>query len=130
MPTRPTGPPTAMPVGEEVDAVGRDVAVLPTGAQVPDAVPVLPPPSKTEVNPVEGVVELVVDKCRSSVRRKRLPELNRQSRNRPLCRWSETSGRRAGRCAGRHELCGAEENPVDATGAAGPTPSGEVHAER
>jgi hypothetical protein len=41
IPTRPTGAPAAMPVGDEADAVGE--ARLGPAVQVPDVVPVVPP---------------------------------------------------------------------------------------
>ena len=40
-----------IPVGDEADAAGLPKALLPIAAQVPDAVPAMPPPSKTEVEP-------------------------------------------------------------------------------
>jgi hypothetical protein len=50
MPTRPTGPDEAIPVGEEADAAGRDDAPpVAIAVQVPDAVPAMPPPSKLDV---------------------------------------------------------------------------------
>ena len=49
IPTRPTGAPADMPVGEDAEAVG-DVRLGPA-VHVPDAVPVVPP-SNTVANPV------------------------------------------------------------------------------
>jgi len=55
IPTRPTGAPAAMPVGDDADAVGE--ATLAPAVQVPDAVPVAPL-SNTVANPVrEELVE-------------------------------------------------------------------------
>jgi len=127
MPTRPTGPPTAIPVGEEADAVGRDVAVLPAGAQVPDAVPVLPPPSKTVVNPVEGVVELVVEdvpvigapKEASGIEPPKPEQTAMSLVERPV-------GGAPGDVPDGTSSVAPRGIPVDSTGAAGPTPSGEV----
>jgi hypothetical protein len=56
IPTRPTGAPADIPVGDAADAVGLAKVVPPPGAHVPDAVPVVPP-SKT----VEEVVEPMAD---------------------------------------------------------------------
>jgi hypothetical protein len=47
MPLRPTDDGEAIPVGEEADAAGDPDVLLPILAQVPDAVPALPPPSNT-----------------------------------------------------------------------------------
>ena len=58
IPTRPTGAPAAMPVGDEADAVGE--ARLGPAVQVPDVVPVVPP-SKTVANPVGVEVVPVVE---------------------------------------------------------------------
>jgi hypothetical protein len=49
IPTRPTGAPADMPVGDDADAAGE--ARLAPAVQVPDAVPVVPP-SNTVANPV------------------------------------------------------------------------------
>ena len=58
IPTRPTGAPADIPVGEDADAVGD--ARLGPAVQVPDAVPVVPP-SKTAANPVGELVVPKVD---------------------------------------------------------------------
>ena len=55
IPTRPTAAPADIPVGDDADAVGLAKVVAPPGAQVPDAVPVVPP-SKTVANPVGELV--------------------------------------------------------------------------
>ena len=49
IPTRPTGAPADIPVGDDAEAVGE--ARLGPAVQVPDAVPVVPP-SNTVANPV------------------------------------------------------------------------------
>ena len=56
MPTRPTLPGIAIPVGEDADAAGRAKAVLMPGAQVPDAFPSVPPPSNVAVIDVVACV--------------------------------------------------------------------------
>jgi hypothetical protein len=58
IPTRPTGAPADIPVGDDADAVGE--ARLMPPVQVPDAVPVVPP-SKTVANPVGELVVPMVD---------------------------------------------------------------------
>ena len=127
MPTRPTGPPAAIPVGEEADAVGRAVAVLPAGAQVPDAVPVLPPPSKTVVNPVEGVLELVVEdvpvigapKEASGIEPPKPEQTAMSLVERPV-------GVAPGDVPDGTSSVAPRGIPVGETGAAAPTPSGDV----
>jgi len=49
-----------MPVGDEADAVGRAVVVVPVVPQVPEAFPMTPPPSKTAVEPDVAEAELPV----------------------------------------------------------------------
>jgi hypothetical protein len=51
IPTRPTGA-TVIPVGDEAEAAGCEEVVLPVVAQVPDAVPGVPPPSKGAFEPL------------------------------------------------------------------------------
>jgi hypothetical protein len=46
IPTGPTLVAAAIPVGEDADAAGRAKSALAPGAQVPDAFPNVPPPSK------------------------------------------------------------------------------------
>jgi hypothetical protein len=50
IPTRPTGAAAAIPVGDEADAAGCAKGEPPKSTQVPEAVPVTPPPSKIEVD--------------------------------------------------------------------------------
>ena len=49
IPIRPTDDAEPIPVGDEADAAGPAKELLLIAAQVPDAVPVMPPPSKTDV---------------------------------------------------------------------------------
>jgi hypothetical protein len=58
IPTRPTGAPPDIPVGDDADAVGE--ARLGPAVQVPDAVPLVPP-SKTVANPVGELVVPTVE---------------------------------------------------------------------
>jgi hypothetical protein len=58
IPTRPTGAPADIPVGDDAEAVGE--ARLGPAVQVPDVVPVVPP-SKTVANPVGELVVPTVE---------------------------------------------------------------------
>jgi hypothetical protein len=51
MPTRPTGDPNPIPVGDEADDAGPAVEPPATPMQVPDAFPIVPPPSKRADEP-------------------------------------------------------------------------------
>jgi hypothetical protein len=51
IPTRPMDDTEPIPVGDEADAAGPAAELLLVAAQVLDAVPALPPPSNTEVEP-------------------------------------------------------------------------------
>jgi hypothetical protein len=51
IPTRPTDDPEPIPPPNGADATGPAKELLPIEAQAPDAVPVMPPPSKSEVEP-------------------------------------------------------------------------------
>ncbi len=48
---RPTADGEAIPVGDDADPDGCDKSLAPAVAQVPDAVPVVPPPSNSAVEP-------------------------------------------------------------------------------
>jgi hypothetical protein len=60
IPTRATDDAEPIPVGEEADAAGPAKELPPIGAQVPDAVPAMPPPSKTEVETDVPAVDIPV----------------------------------------------------------------------
>jgi len=47
-------------VGDEADAAGPAKELLPIAAQAPDAVPAVPPPSNTEVEPDVPAVDIPV----------------------------------------------------------------------
>jgi hypothetical protein len=49
IPTRATDDPEPIPVGDEADAAAPAEELLPIAAQVPDAVPAIPPPSKVDI---------------------------------------------------------------------------------
>lgn len=51
IPTRPTDDTAPIPVGEEAEAAGPAKELVLVVTQVPDAVPMVPPPSKTEFEP-------------------------------------------------------------------------------
>jgi hypothetical protein len=58
MPTRPTCDPNPIPVGDEADDDGPAVGLLAVVVQVPDAFPVVPPPSKIVVEPELPVADI------------------------------------------------------------------------
>jgi hypothetical protein len=60
IPTRPTDDTEPIPAGDEADAAGPANELLPIVGQAPDAVPVMPPPSKTEVEPAVPAVDVPV----------------------------------------------------------------------
>jgi hypothetical protein len=63
-PTRPTDDSEPIPVGDDADAAGDPERLLLAAAQVPDAVPAIPPPSKMvvepDVPPEDEVIELPI----------------------------------------------------------------------
>ncbi len=60
MPTRPTGDPNPIPVGDEADDVGPAVEPPAAPMQVPDALPIVPPPSKREDEPGVPVADMAL----------------------------------------------------------------------
>ena len=58
MPTRPTCDPNPIPVGDEADDDGPAVGLLAVVVQVPDAFPVVPPPSKIVLEPELPVADI------------------------------------------------------------------------
>ena len=58
MPTRPTCDPSPIPVGDEADDDGPAVGLLAVVVQVPDAFPVVPPPSKIVLEPELPVADI------------------------------------------------------------------------
>jgi hypothetical protein len=60
IPSRLTDDADPIPVGDEADAAGPAKELLPIAAQLPDAVPAMPPPSKTEVEPDIPAVDVPV----------------------------------------------------------------------
>ena len=58
MPTRPTCDPNPIPVGDEADDDGPAGGLLAVVVQVPDAFPVMPPPSKIVVEPELPVADI------------------------------------------------------------------------
>jgi hypothetical protein len=105
MPTRPTADADPIPVGDEADAAGAIDELL--AAQVPDAVPLRPPPSKTEVEPdVPGVAMPIELPTVPAPEHAVAPPI-------------------AG-TTGDASSVAPSGIPVGATGAAGPMPSGDV----
>jgi hypothetical protein len=60
MPTRPTGDPNPIPVGDEADDVGPAVEPPAAPMQVPDALPIVPPPSKRADEPGVPVADMAL----------------------------------------------------------------------
>ena len=56
IPSRLTDDADPIPVGDEADAAGPAKELLPIAAQVPDAVPAMPPPSKPDIPAVDVAV--------------------------------------------------------------------------
>jgi len=59
-PTRATGDPNPIPVGDEADEAGPAVEPPATPMQVPDALPIVPPPSKRADEPGAPVVDMAL----------------------------------------------------------------------
>jgi hypothetical protein len=60
MPTRPTGDPSPIPVGDEADDAGPAVEPPVAPMQVPDAFPIVPPPSKRADEPGVPVANMAL----------------------------------------------------------------------
>jgi len=123
IPTRPTGAPADIPVGDDADAVGLAKVVAPPGAQVPDAVPVVPP-SKTVAKPVEEVVEPVAELVVGAPK-----EASGIEPPKPAQTAMSLVARPAvapGDVPSGTSSAAPKGIPVGATGAAAPRPSGEV----
>jgi hypothetical protein len=124
IPTRPTGAPADIPVGDDADAVGE--ARLGPAVQVPDAVPVVTP-SKTAAKPVGELVVPMVDAapvagapkdaCGSEL-------LKPEQTARSLAESPE--GVVPGEVPGGTISVAPRGIPVGATGGGAPIPSGEV----
>jgi hypothetical protein len=121
IPTRPTGAPADIPVGEDADAVGE--ARLGPAVQVPDAVPVVPP-SKTVANPAGELVVSAApvagapkDACGTEL-------LKPEHTARSLVERPE--GVVPGEVPGGTISVAPRGIPVEATGGGAPMPSGEV----
>jgi len=126
IPTRPTGAPADIPVGDDADAVGLAKVVPPPGAHVPDAVPVVPP-SKTVANPVEEVVEPIADDVLVVGAPKEASGMEPPKPEQPAMSLVT----RPAAVAPGDVPCGTSSAaprgiPVGETGAAAPRPSGDV----
>jgi hypothetical protein len=116
MPTRPTADADPIPVGDEADAAGAIDELL--AAQVPDAVPLRPPPSKTEVEPDVPGFAMPVELPTAPV-----PE---HAVAPPIAGTSGDAPDVIGLTPGDASSVAPSGIPVGATGAAGPMPSGDV----
>jgi hypothetical protein len=116
MPTRPTADADPIPVGDEADAAGA--IDEPLAAQVPDAVPPRPPPSKTVVEPdVPGIAMPVELPTASAPEHAVAP---------PIAGTTGEAPDVIGLTPGDASSVAPSGIPVGATGAAGPMPSGDV----
>jgi hypothetical protein len=124
IPTRPTGAPADIPVGDDADAVGD--GGLGPAVQVPDAVPVVPP-SKTVANPVGELVVPMVDAAPVAGAPKDAcgtELLKPEQTARSLVERPE--GVVLGEVPGGTISVAPRGIPVGATGGGAPMPSGEV----
>jgi hypothetical protein len=135
IPTRPTDDSEPM-VGDEADAAGPDKPLLPMVAQVPDAVPVVPPPSNTDVKPGTPavdvpdkpvvdvpVVELLAPKEACGI----APPIPEHGKKLPVGTIGEAPDV-VGLTPGVASSVAPKGMPVGATGEPGPMPSGDVMA--
>jgi hypothetical protein len=130
IPARPTVDAEPIPLGDDADAAGDPDGVLTMGAQVPDAVPSSPPPSKTvldadipapaELIPEAAVVELPIpgEACESK------PPAHVAVT--PVAEPRGDAPDAIGLTPGDASSVAPSGIPVGATGEAGPMPSGDV----
>jgi hypothetical protein len=128
IPARGTDEGWPMPVGDEADAAGPPTGLLARPAQVPDAVPAMPPPSKTVLEldvptipevPAFGMA-VPKDACALELpmlEHDGLPPMEGTKGDAPLV---------IGLTPGDASSVAPRGIPVGATGAAGPIPSGDV----
>jgi hypothetical protein len=121
IPTRPTGAPPDIPVGDDADAVGE--ARLGPAVQVPDAVPVVPP-SKTVANPVVVPTVEAAPVAGAPKEACGIELLKPEHTARSLVERPE--GVVPGEVPGGTISVAPRGIPVGATGASVPMPSGEV----
>ncbi len=118
IPSRPTGA-AAIPVGEEADPLGR-AEPLPAEAHVPDAVPVMPPPSKVMAALDVPPFELPMPKDVSGI------EPPKPEQALLVAGPRDDVADVAGLMPGEASSVAPRGIPVGATGKPGPMPSGEV----
>jgi hypothetical protein len=123
IPTRPTDDGEPIPVGDEADAAGPDTGLLAIPAQVPDAVPAVPPPSKIVVEPDVPAVDVSMPDDIPAV------ELPRPEHALPGTAPEGDKGDTPdviGLTPGDASSVAPRGIPVGATAGAGPMPSGDV----
>lgn len=130
IPARPTVDAELIPLGDDADAAGDPDGVLTMGAQVPDALPSSPPPSKTvldadvpaaaEPMPEDAVVELPIpgEACEGK------PPAHVAVT--PVAEPRGDTPDAIGLTPGDASSVAPSGIPVGATGEPGPTPSGDV----
>jgi hypothetical protein len=117
IPLRPTVDAAPIPVGDEADAAGPDKGLLVIPAQVPDAVPAVPPPSKMLVEPDVPAAEVA------------MPEdvgLPKPEHALPVAGPKGDMPDVIGLTPGDARSVAPRGIPVGATAGAGPMPSGDV----
>jgi hypothetical protein len=124
MPMRPTADPKPIPVGDDAEDAGPAVGPLAIPAQVPDAFPIVPPPSKIAVDMLEEVpgIELPMpeDTCGSE------PPMLEHVVMLPGAAPNGEVPDAIGLTPGDASSVAPIGIPVRGTAGAGPMPSGEV----
>jgi hypothetical protein len=111
MPRRPTGDPNPIPVGDDAEDAGPALGPLAIPAQVPDALPIVPPPSNVVVDPDVPVVP------------EKLPPMLEHVVMLP---GAAPNGDVIGLTPGDESSVAPMGMPVRGTAGAGPMPSGDV----
>lgn len=130
IPTRPTVDAEPIPVGDDADAAGDPDGLLTIAEQVPDAVPAVPPPSKTALDPdVPAVKEPVPE---DAVIELPIPDKPWESEPPEQVAAAPVAGPRGdapdviGLTPGDASSVAPSGIPVGATCEPGPMPSGDV----
>ena len=114
MPRRPTGDPDPIPVGDDAEDAGPALGPLAIPAQVPDAFPIVPPPSNVVVDPDVPVVP------------EKLPPMLEHVVMLPGAAPSGDVPDVIGLTPGDERSVAPMGMPVRGTAGAGPMPSGDV----
>jgi hypothetical protein len=123
IPTRPTDDGEPIPVGDEADPAGPDTELLAMPAQVPDAVPAVPPPSKMAVEPDVPAADVATPDDIPAVG---LPRPEHALPGTALKGDNGDAPDVIGLTPGDASSVAPRGIPVGATAGAGPMPSGDV----